>query len=312
VVPVLDALPHLRRTVPALLRAAERTRGVEIVYVDNGSTDGSLEFLQSMQAPIVRVLSRPGITIAALRNAGAALGHGAYLSFIDADCSIAESYFDEAIDVLGSTQAAATGCEVTIPEAPHWIEATLHQMHFVGRDREVGFINSGNFFVTRQAFDAVGGFREELSTGEGVDIGQRLIAAGFRMRECPRVSAVHHGNPHSVGEYYRANVWHGLDMFDLRTLRQLDRPTMMLLVHAAATIAGLVVLIGAPSPVVARIAAALTLQLMVPLATVAFRIRQTGRVPALSRAVFLYWLYYVARLHAGLLVAFGRTNRQRA
>jgi hypothetical protein len=87
---------------------------------------------------------------------------------------------------------------------------------------------------------------------------------------------------------------------------------MMLLVHAAATIAGLVVLIGAPSPVVARIAAALTLQLMVPLATVAFRIRQTGRVPALSRAVFLYWLYYVARLHAGLLVAFGRTNRQRA
>ena len=43
VVPVLNASRFLPRTVPTVLEAARNTEGAEIIYVDNGSTDGSYE-----------------------------------------------------------------------------------------------------------------------------------------------------------------------------------------------------------------------------------------------------------------------------
>src|SRR5690349_10186195 len=67
IVPVLNAMRFLPKTVPALLAAASRAEATEVIYVDNGSTDGSLEYLHSL--PGVKVLRADGATIGAMRNA---------------------------------------------------------------------------------------------------------------------------------------------------------------------------------------------------------------------------------------------------
>ena len=149
----------LPQTIPPLLEAARNTQGVDVLCVDNGSTDGSREYLKSLGSKGVQVrsLERAPETAtrnlsAAARNFGAHQTHGQYLSFLDADCVVAENYFNEALAVLESTGAAATGCETEIPSDPHWIEATWYDLHYVGRERGVHYLNSGNFFVFRQAF----------------------------------------------------------------------------------------------------------------------------------------------------------------
>ena len=246
-----------------------------------------------------------------MRNFGARQGRGQYLSFIDGDCSIPERYFELAVSVLLSTGAAATGCEIHVPEQPHWIESAWHDLHYVGRTRDVQYLNSGNFFVSRSAFEQVGGFREDMLTGEDAEIGERLVTAGERIRACPEVKAIHFGNPKSIPQFYRRNVWHGLGMFGTVSWNRLDRPTAMLAAHLIATVVGVAALLTFPLSLAWRMFTAFGLQLMAPVATVVYRGHRTGRWRSGAAGILLYWLYYWARLQALALVTLGWSERYR-
>jgi glycosyltransferase involved in cell wall biosynthesis len=311
VVPVLNGMRFLPITLPTLLAAGRRVGSIELIYVDNGSTDGSREFLRSWESKGLKTHEVEGGTIAGMRNRGARQSSGTYLSFIDSDCSVPENYFEEAIDVLRSTGAAATGCEIHVPEHPHWLEAAWHDLHYFGRDRFVPYLNSGNFFVSRAAFQSVGGFREDMVTGEDAEIGQRLVLAGHRIFASPRVKAIHLGNPKSIREFYRRNVWHGLGMFGTVSRKNLDRPTAMLAIHLLATILGIVALLSGQVPIGARLLIAIGLQLLAPVATVIYRGMKTQQWRSAPIGVPLYWLYYWARAYALAIVAFGLSDRYR-
>jgi glycosyltransferase involved in cell wall biosynthesis len=311
VVPVLNGMRFLPKTVPTLVSAARHAGGVTLHYVDNGSTDGTREYLASLNAPGLFVESCPGVAIGALRNAGARGARSEYVSFLDADCTIPLDYFDAAIDVLTTTAAAATGCEVQAPADGHWIERTWHSLHYVGRDRDVHYLNAANFFVRRDVFEQIGGFREDLRTGEDSEIGQRIVGAGFRIRESARVGAVHYGNPRSISAFYRRTVWHGLGMFATVGGPRLDRPTVMMGVHLLATVAGIAGLFVLRWPIAGRLGLALGLQVFAPTLTVAHRVRQTGRASLAAPGVVLYWLYYWARLNALWVVLRRRTDHYR-
>lgn len=298
---------YLPLTVPTVLEAAGNTDGVEVIYVDNGSTDGSYEYLAATKG--CQVHRREKVSIAALRNFGASRARGEYLSFLDADCSIGPRYFDEALAVMRTSTAAATGFEVQLPPAPHWIEATWHNLHAVGVDRDVEWINSANFFISREIFQRIGEFREDLRTGEDTEIGQRLVRAAYRLRAAHRVAAIHIANPKSIREFYRRSVWHGLGMFGTVNRDRIDKPTAMMIVHLLATIAGLFVLIGGPFSWPMRGLIALSLQLVVPLLTVAYRAWRVRRAMDVLRGVILYWLYYWARLEALVLVLAGNGDK---
>ncbi|MBC7788367.1 MAG: glycosyltransferase [Anaerolineae bacterium] len=316
VVPVLNAMRFLPQTIPPLLEAARNTQGVDVLFVDNGSTDGSREYLKSLGRKGVQVLSLERAPETATRNLSAAARnfgthqtHGQYLSFLDADCVVAKDYFNEALAVLESTGAAATGCETTIPFDPHWTEATWYDLHYVGRERGVHYLNSGNFFVCRQAFERVGGFREDLPSGADAEIGQRLTKAGYRIHESPSVGAIHLGNPKSVREFYRRNVWHATGMLGTVNWHHIDKPTAMMTAHLLATIGGLLVLAVSPFSLLVRLVIAVLLQLAVPTITVAYRVSQTHRARHLIEGICLYWLYYWARVNALTLLAVGRSHR---
>ncbi len=308
VVPVLNAMRYLPQTIPPLLEAAASSPGVEIIYVDNGSTDGSYEFLKSVANTCIRVYRNERGSSGATRNLGASQARGSFLSFLDADCLIANDYFPQALAALRFTGAAATGCETKAPPNPHWIEATWENLHYVGRARDVDYIASANFFILREAFERIGGFREDLNTGEDAEICQRLTTGGYRIYESPAAGAIHLGNPKSIREFYRRSVWHGLGMFGTVNRRHIDKPTAMTSLHAVATLVGLVIILRGPFGWLARGLIGLGLQLSVPSITVAYRVRQTGRRTAIVRGILLYWMYYWSRLEALLLIVGGRRH----
>lgn len=305
VVPFMNARHYLIRTIPALWSAASEA-GCSIILVDNGSTDGSAEWLRANSPMVPVILEGKGLTIGGLRNLGARAAGGRYLSFLDADCLIEPSYFTRAVSVLATAQAAATGCEYDLPEAAHWIERTHHAMHFVGRAREVVYINSGNFFVERSAFERVGGFDSTLLTGEDADIGHRLVRAGFRIYESPDVRAFHLGNAKTLRQHYRRTLWHGLGMLSTLSTLRVDRPTCMLLAHLTLTLTSVVGVLQSRGSLAGRLLAVVFAQLAVPVVTVVFRWFQTRRRFNAAAGVVLYWLYYWARAHALLLVMIGR------
>ena len=309
VVPVLNGIKYLPRTAPKLIEAAKFVGGVDITYVDTGSSDGTCAFLESLSPSGVRVLRCGSTSIGAARNFGARRASSAYLSFLDADCEIPRDYFAAALAVIHATNASATGCETEVPESAPWIERTWHQLHYVGQDRDVEWLNSANFFITRAAFERVRGFREDLLTGEDAEIGRRLRRAGVRIHESPRVKAIHLGNPTSVREFYRRNVWHGLGVFGTTSSGRVDRPTAVAAAQLVATLIGVGGLLFLSWPIPVRLSLLLACLLVAPLAAVAHRIYQTRCVPRLDAAAFLYWLYLWARLQALVIVITGGTAR---
>ncbi len=90
VIPMFNEARHITRTLQAVRAAAERAGCEwEVIVVDNGSSDDGPRIARELGA---RVLDCPRLSIAALRNRGAAASRHAWLAFLDADMQVPESW----------------------------------------------------------------------------------------------------------------------------------------------------------------------------------------------------------------------------
>lgn len=85
IIPVYNAAPYLHQTLDTVL--GQSLKDIEVICVDDGSTDDSLEILQSYAAKDsrVQVLHQENLHAGVARNAGLAVATGEYVHFLDAD-----------------------------------------------------------------------------------------------------------------------------------------------------------------------------------------------------------------------------------
>lgn len=298
VVPALNSYKYLPESIDSILIAIEYYDNADLTIIDNGSSDGSWELLLARYSNRATVLQMKGATISSLRNRGAALSDGEYLSFIDSDCLIASNYFNKAAHVLTCRQTDAVGCCYSLPDRPHWIEETWQMLHARGGNEWVNYVPSGNFIVSRKAFNVVRGFDADLITGEDAEICQRLRKANFSLLSSPEVSAKHLGNPKTVVQFFRKQFWHGLGMFGTFRGSCLDKPVLMTFAHLLLSVVAVLNLLFAPATLALRIGFSLLLMAAAPAITVAYRYTKAGYVHHPIRSLWLYQLYLTARVFA--------------
>jgi rSAM/selenodomain-associated transferase 2/rSAM/selenodomain-associated transferase 1 len=172
VVPALDEADRIAATLDPLVPL--RTRGHEIIVVDGGSRDATLE----RAAPLAdRVfVARRGR--AAQMNAGANIAAGDILLFLHADTRIEPS----AVANLGTSLDRAGRqwgrFDVAIEGRSPLLRIVAATMNL--RSRVTGIATGDQaIFVARQLFDAVGGFPEQPLM-EDVELSRRLKRAGGR------------------------------------------------------------------------------------------------------------------------------------
>ena len=316
VVPILNSYRYLPASINSVVAAVHSYGNADLFIMDNGSTDGTWELLVSTYSGLATVQQLMGINISALRNKGAALSAGEFISFIDADCLVAPDYFDRAMKVFAATRADASGSRHSLPDSPHWIEETWDKLRTPRKDGAINYIPSGNFMVRRRAFEAIGGFDETLVTGEDAEICQRLLKAKFSLHSSTEISAIHLGNPKALMQFFRKEVWHGLGMFGTYRGSWLDRPVMMTFAHLLLSTAAVLNLLFVPTALAFRIPCSLILVFLAPAVTVAYRYAMVGRVYRPMRSLWLYYLYLTARVVALLrilqLAQFLRRSKERA
>src|SRR5207253_5750705 len=149
-----------------------RKRGVEVVVVDGGSEDGSL----AMARPGVDRLIVAPCGRARQMNAGAAAAaHAPVLLFLHADTQLPANADELILDGL------AAGLEwgrfdVRIEGASLWLPLVAWLMNL--RSRLTGIATGDQaIFVTRRAFDALGGFPDQALM-EDVELSSRLLRRG--------------------------------------------------------------------------------------------------------------------------------------
>lgn len=195
VLPVLDGLGFLRRSLPPLL-AEVPDHALEVLVVDDGCTDGSAEFASALGARVITTTGRLGP--AAARNLGARCVRGEVLFFVDADVVVHR-------DCLARVRAALTDPEIVAvfgsyddrPPDPgffsRWKNLQHHHVH-TRSPGEASTFWSGCGAVRAEAFAAVGGFdvaRFPLPSIEDIELGYRLRAGGGRIVLDPTIRATH-------------------------------------------------------------------------------------------------------------------------
>lgn len=209
IIPVRNDVLRLQRCLASIVRNNHPRALIEIIVVDNQSTDGSARAARDFGAI---VLSASGDSVAALRNKGARAALGSILAFADSDHEIAPDWIATAIDVLSEPGVAATGSAYLTQPSANWVQQHYDGLRVRPEQRsEVSWLGSGNFAVTRAAFLRVGGFNASLTACEDVDFCNRLRLAGYRIIADPSLRSVHFGDPRTLKALFLGELWRGRD-----------------------------------------------------------------------------------------------------
>ena len=206
---------HLRRCVAPLHELPD----VNVIVVDNASSDGTLETVADLPLTIVARPSNGGFAVGC--NEGVRAGAAPYILFLNPDATIQPASLTRLLDVLRSDRA--TGAVVpriehpdgtlafSLRRFPRWT-SSLGEALFLHRlfpnagwateivrdpaayEREWApeWASGACLLVSRQVLEHLGGFDEGFFLfGEDVDLCARLRAAGLRLRFVPDARVSH-------------------------------------------------------------------------------------------------------------------------
>jgi glycosyltransferase involved in cell wall biosynthesis len=176
IIPCLNGERYLAEAITSVL--AQAYQPLEVVVVDDGSTDRSAEIARGL-GEMVRVIEQPHGGASVARNRGVANASGELLAFLDADDLWTEGRLhrqvtalvrDPDLDmVLGHTE------QFVSPDVP---PAARDRFRFDYAPTPARV--SGALVVRRAAFDRVGGFSPRWQTGEFIDWYLRAEEKGLR------------------------------------------------------------------------------------------------------------------------------------
>lgn len=193
VIPVKDREEELGRCLDSLARLRYPGEKLQVIVVDDGSSDRSAAVAREAGALVVPSGGK-GRGPAAARNRGAAAAWGEILAFIDSDCTASEGWLEELIPAFSDPATVAVGGLV---DGMHdagpldRYEAVMSSLTLGGRERagssgdDTFYLPSCNLLVRRSQFLAADGFADGMHVGEDVDLTWRLRDRGLTIRYLP-------------------------------------------------------------------------------------------------------------------------------
>jgi glycosyltransferase involved in cell wall biosynthesis len=201
IIPARNEAPFIGRVVRAVLAQERPGLAVEVIVVDDGSTDNTAAVARGAGARVLE-LDRTGGNPAAGRNRGAAAASGDPLVFLDADCIPAQGWLEA---ILAAHRAGATVVGGSL-DLPPGLPATARCDYYCGwylvhSRRPAGYVPHHpppNLSVRRDAFLSTAGFTERPPlnyTNEERHWQAELQRAGHRIFFEPRAVAHHYNRP---------------------------------------------------------------------------------------------------------------------
>jgi glycosyltransferase involved in cell wall biosynthesis len=204
VVPAFQAADFVGEAVASA--RASGVDGLQIVVVDDGSTDGTADVVAGLAGDDLVLIEQANAGPAAARNTGVAAATGDLLAFLDADDAWPSGALRRQLATLDADGDADGAHGMT----QFFGNLDGVQVRFDRPDEHVvrgAFL--GSLLVRRRAFDRVGPFDESLRTGEDYDWFLRAREAGLRLVTTDEVALryrVHPGGLSRDGEAGNRNL----------------------------------------------------------------------------------------------------------
>lgn len=182
---------RLRRCLESVVRPDQ-----PVVYVDSGSTDGSVEMAKNLGATVVDLDLSRKFTAARARNTGFERLHLqhpdiSYVQFVDGDCEVDPTWLDRARIHLDSNPSVTVVCGRRRERFPE--RSVYNRLCDLEWDTPIGIADScgGDALMRAETLSEVGGFREDLIAGEEPELCIRLRRLGGQIERLDAEMTLH-------------------------------------------------------------------------------------------------------------------------
>lgn len=205
IVPTWNGAARITRCLEAL-RSLNTDRAVEILVIDDGSTDGTGDVVHSF--PDVRLISQTNSGPAAARNRGALEARGEILVFTDDDCVPVPDWLEALLEPFADPEVVGSkGAYLTRQRG---LVARFVQLEYEDRYRimapnvDIDFIDTYSAAFVRERFLEMNGFDTSfpVACAEDIELSYRMSARGWKMRFAP-AARVFHTHPSSLWRYLK-------------------------------------------------------------------------------------------------------------
>jgi len=197
--------------------------GCPIVYVDSGSTDGSVQAAERMGAIVHALATVRPFNAARARNAGAQQlstwrPEVRFIQFVDADCIVAKGWIEKAHAYLMANPRIAIVCGRRRERFPqHSVYNRLMDLEW---NTPIGEVEAcgGDAMMRKTAFDAVGGFNETIVAGEEPELCFRLRLQGWTIWRIDSEMTFHDAALRRFSQWWNRSVRSGYGCAQLWSL----------------------------------------------------------------------------------------------
>ncbi|HDS1818316.1 TPA: glycosyltransferase [Pseudomonas putida] len=197
---------RLERCLRSLAHGAD-----QVVYVDSGSTDGSVQMAQALGVEVLALdMARP-FTAARARNEGFAclqqlLPTLRHVQFVDGDCEVDPGWLASAQAFLQARPDVAVVCGRRRERFPQ--RSVYNLLCDLEWDTPIGEAKAcgGDALMRADAFAQVGGFRPDLIAGEEPELCVRLRAKGWKVWRLADEMTLHDAAMTRFSQWWRRSL----------------------------------------------------------------------------------------------------------
>ena len=185
-----------------------------VVYVDSGSTDGSVELAISLGVNVVELDLSVPFTAARARNAGfeylLQMEHKVdFVQFVDGDCLVAQGWFEKATEVLIALPKVVVVCGRRREQFP--ANSIYNRLCDIEWDTPVGEAKAcgGDAMMRVSALKEVKGFNPTLIAGEEPELCVRLRQAGGKIMRIDAEMTLHDAQIMHFQQWWKRSIRNG-------------------------------------------------------------------------------------------------------
>ncbi|MFA5059949.1 MAG: glycosyltransferase [Candidatus Omnitrophota bacterium] len=220
VIPAFNAQKTIAQAIDAA-RNQDYQRSIEIIVVDDGSTDATAQIATSFAG--VKYIHQKNLGPAVARNRGFKESRGDIIFFTDSDCVAQNDWVSRCVAHFSDDKIGVVCGTYGIVNTRNLLAQCVHA-EIVFRHRVLlpdfpKAFGSYNFCVRRSVFEGVGGFNKHyrFASGEDNDLSYRILQMGYKIY-FERKAVVAHHHPERVMKYlseqYRHGFWRAKMYFD--------------------------------------------------------------------------------------------------